>query len=159
MIFVTLGTQDKSFHRLLESIESMIEEEIITDLVVVQAGYTKFESKHMEIVDYVEMDKFEKYIDSCDLLITHGGVGSILSGCLAHKKVLAVSRLEQYNEHENDHQIQIVREFTKRNYILGCFDAKDLKKTYISVKDFKPTEYIPNNEHICNMIVDYINNI
>ena len=46
MIFVTLGTQDKSFKRLLENIDKEIEKGTIKDKVIVQAGYTKYNSKN-----------------------------------------------------------------------------------------------------------------
>lgn len=158
MIFVTLGTQDKSFVRLLKSIEVLIESGVITEEVIVQAGFTQFSSKSMKIFDYVSMDEFNAYIDRCSLLITHGGVGSILTGCLAKKKVLAVARREKYNEHENNHQIQIVDEFDKRGYIIGCLDADDLLSAYERVLEFTPVEYHPNNLKICEMIVNFIEN-
>ena len=44
MILVLLGTQNNSFHRLLEEIEKNIEDGTIKEEVVVQAGYTKFTS-------------------------------------------------------------------------------------------------------------------
>ena len=62
MIFVTLGTQDKSFKRLLQAIEKKIKVGKIKDKVIVQAGYTKFQSKYMEVFDLVPMDKFNEYI-------------------------------------------------------------------------------------------------
>ena len=60
MILVTLGTQDKSFSRLLSAIQKQIDLGIIKDKVVVQAGCTKFESKDMEIFDLIPMDDFDK---------------------------------------------------------------------------------------------------
>ena len=39
MILVTLGTQDKSFTRLLDAIQEQIDKGIIKDKVVVQAGF------------------------------------------------------------------------------------------------------------------------
>ena len=66
MIFVTLGTQDKSFDRLLKAIDKLdLDEEII-----VQAGSTKYESSKMKIFDYVSGEDFEKYIDKADIVIT-----------------------------------------------------------------------------------------
>ena len=53
MIFVSLGTQDKSFSRLLELLDKEINKGFITDNIIVQAGYTKYESKNMEIFDYL----------------------------------------------------------------------------------------------------------
>ena len=103
MIFVTLGTNDESFERLLKAIDKEIDKGTIKEKVIVQAGCTKYESKNMEILDLVPRDEFEKLISECNLLITHGGVGSILTGINKGKKVIAVPRLAKYNEHGNDH--------------------------------------------------------
>ena len=62
MILVTLGTQDKPFVRLLEMVQQLIDEKIIDQKVNVQAGYTSFSSKDMNIFDYIDMDKFYKSI-------------------------------------------------------------------------------------------------
>ena len=112
MILVTLGTQDKSFKRLLDAIQKEIDKGNIKDKVVVQAGCTQYESKDMEIFDLIPMDEFDKLISECDVLITHGGVGSILTGLRNNKKVIVCPRLAKYNEHINDHQIQITKKFS-----------------------------------------------
>ena len=90
MILVTLGTNDESFERLLKAIDKEIEKGTIKDRVVVQAGCTKYESKNMEIMDLVPREEFDKLISECDLLITHGGVGSILTGINYGKKVIYI---------------------------------------------------------------------
>ena len=88
MIFVTLGTQDKGFKRFLEAIQKQIDLGNIKEKVVVQAGCTKFESKDMEVFDLIPFDEFDKLISQADLLITHGGVGSIITGLKNNKKVI-----------------------------------------------------------------------
>lgn len=159
MIFVTLGTQDKSFERLLKSVDELILSGAVKEEVIVQAGFTQFFSKRMKIFDYISMDEFDEYINNCSLLITHGGVGSILAGCVAGKKVLAVARKAEFDEHENDHQAQIVKEFDRRGYIIGCMDAVELKSAYEKVSEFSPVEFHPNNDRICMMISKFIENI
>ena len=104
MIFVSLGTQDKPFVRLLD----YLEHSNIKDKIIVQAGFTDYESKKFEIHKYLDKDDFDKYIDEADLVICHGGVGTIVSCLNKNKKVLAVPRLSKYKEHQNDHQLQIV---------------------------------------------------
>ena len=47
MILVTLGTQDKGFERLLKQVDEEIKKGNIREKVVVQAGYTKYESPNM----------------------------------------------------------------------------------------------------------------
>ena len=63
MIFVTLGTQDKGFERLLKQIDKEICKKTITEKVVVQAGHTKFKSKNMEIFDFDSKENIDKLID------------------------------------------------------------------------------------------------
>lgn len=156
MIFVTLGTQDKSFHRLLDEIQKLIDCEIIREEVIVQAGQTKYNSTNMKIFDFVNMDDFEKYIRDCHYLISHGGVGSIINGLNHNKKVIAVARLSKYVEHENDHQVEIVREFTEKGHILGCFEVAELESQLQKIDSFTPSMYKSNNVHFCALIDELI---
>jgi len=156
MVFVTLGTQDKSFKRLLNDIDECIDNRIIKDKVVVQAGYTKYDSKNMEIFDLLDKDDFDKYISECDLLICHGGVGSILTGLKNNKKVIACPRLFKYNEHINDHQEQIVDKFSKLGYILAYNEGDNLDEIIIKSKKFKPKKYISNTDNVIKLISEFI---
>ena len=51
MILVTLGTNDKSFERLLAEVERLIDLGLIREEVVVQAGKTAYQSEKMKIWD------------------------------------------------------------------------------------------------------------
>ena len=157
MILVTLGTQDKQFKRLLDNIQKEIDAGNIKDRVVVQAGYTKYNSKDMEIFDLVDRDKFNDLINKCDLLITHGGVGSILTGLKNNKKVIVCPRLSKYKEHINDHQVQIVDNFYNSGYILKYCKGGNLKEILKQVKKFKPKKYISNTDNFIKIIEKFIN--
>ena len=152
MILVTLGTQDKSFERLLKAIDKKIEENKITDEVVVQAGMTKYKSKNMKIYDFVEYDKFDDLIKTCDILITHGGVGSIITGLKNNKKVIAAARLKQYREHTNDHQLQIIENFKDSGYIIELYDFDKIDKKINEAKTFNPKKYKSNKDKFIELI-------
>lgn len=156
MIFVTLGTQDKGFKRLLEAIQKQIDLGNIKEKVVVQAGCTKFESKDMEVFDLIPFDEFDKLISQADLLITHGGVGSIITGLKNNKKVIAAARLKKYKEHTNDHQLQIIKNFAKEGYILELDDFDKLDEVLLKAKEFKQKKYESNNDKFVSIIKDYI---
>lgn len=156
MILVTLGTQDKPFTRLLEKIEEQITLGNINEEVIVQAGYTKFVSEHMKIFDLVDREEFQNLITKCDLLITHGGVGSILTGLKNHKKVIVCPRLSKYGEHMNDHQIQIVSNFSQSGYILEYQDGDDLEVILKKVKKFKPKKFVSNTDKMVALIEQFI---
>ena len=158
MILVILGTQDKEFPRLLKAIDQEIENGVIKDKVIVQAGQTKYHSEHMEIFDLLPAPEFEKLMDQADLIITHGGAGSILSAIKKGKKVIAAARLAKYKEHHNDHQKQIIEEFASLGYILELKDFHKLGKLIEKSRNFKPKKFESNTPNMIKLIEDYIEN-
>lgn len=152
MILVTLGTQDKPFTRLLDAIQREIDNGNIKDRVVVQAGCTKYDTKDMELFDLIPLEDFDKLMGECDLLITHGGVGSIITGLKKDKKVIAVPRLAKYGEHINDHQKQIIEKFDEAGNIIGVSDLDDLGKYLKKVKKFKPKKYKSNTNNMIKLV-------
>ena len=156
MIYVSLGTQDKKFPRLLQEVDKLIDKGIIKDEVVAQIGQTKYESKNMKLYDYLSKEDVLKYMKESRFIITHGGVGTILDALKLNKKVIAVARLKLYKEHVNDHQLQIIREYTKLGYILD--GTYDLEKAIFDVNDFIPNQYVSNNENFIKQLEDYIDN-
>ena len=159
MIFVMLGTQNNSFKRLLEMLDSLIEKGKIKEEVIVQAGYTKYESKNMKIFGLVSLEELESLIEKADLIITHGGVGSITSSLKKEKKVIAIPRLHEYHEHVNNHQKEIVETFNKKGYIIGIQDVKELEEALNKAKNFEPKKYYSNNKKMLKIIEDFIDKV
>ena len=158
MILVLLGTQNNSFFRLLDKIEDCINNKLINEEVIVQAGYTSYTSNNMKILDFISETELNKLVEKANLIITHGGVGSIINSLKLNKKVIAVSRLAKYNEHVNDHQTQIVKSLNDQGYIIGLEDVNLLGDTLKRVADFVPEKYISNTENILKIISNYIDN-
>ena len=156
MILVILGTQNKTFERLLKAIDKQIELGNINDEVIVQAGQTIYESKNMKIIDFIPMDKFDGLIEKADIVISHGGVGTILKALRKNKKVIAIPRLAKYKEHVNDHQKQIVNEFAKNGHVLKCENLNKLDEVLEEVKNFKPAPYVGNNKLMLEIIESFI---
>ena len=162
MILVMLGTQNNSFERLLKKMDELIEKKIIDEKVIVQSGYTNYESKNMRIFDLIPQEELERYQEQADLIITHGGVGSIVSSIKKGKKVIAIPRLHRYHEHVNDHQKQIVESFDKKGYIIGIQRIDELRKAIIRAQEFEPKKYEDqekSNSKILEIIEDFIEKI
>ena len=117
MIFITLGTQKQSFKRLLDEIERC--KILDNEEIIAQVGYTKFVSEKIKTIDFLETDEFNRYIGNSEFVITHGGVGSIFDALLKNKKVIAVPRLKKYNEHIDDHQVEICEKLATLGYIIN----------------------------------------
>ena len=143
MILVTLGTQKQKFYRLLDAVEKLKTDE---EIIVQAGGSADYKSDRMKIFDFISYDEMNKYIDQADLIITHGGTGSIIMPLQKGKKVIASPRLEKYGEHINDHQVEIVNVFSDEKHILAYNDGDDLQKIYEESKSFTPIPYISNTK-------------
>lgn len=145
MILVTLGTQKEQFTRLLD----YIEKSKIKDEIIVQAGYTKYNSKKMKIFDFIPYEEMIEYIKKANLIITHGGTGSILMPLKEGKKVVACARLCKYGEHVDDHQKQLTEIFKEKKYILELTEDNDLDDLLEISKKFAFKKFVSNtNEFI-----------
>ncbi len=147
LIFVTLGTQDKPFPRLLEAIQKQIDNGNIKkdEKIVVQSGCTKFESADMEIMPYMDIKEFNKNIEDADIVICHAGVGTLLAGLKKNKKIIAAARLKKYGEHVNDHQLQILENFSNAGHLVALEDFDKLDELLKDIKDFNPKPFNSNN--------------
>lgn len=157
MILVLLGTQNNSFIRLLKEVEKCIDSGIIKEDVVAQIGNTDYSTEKMLIKKFYSQQEIEELIDKANLIIAHGGVGSIITCIKRNKKVIAVPRLKKYKEHVNDHQLQIVESLSQEGYIIGLKELEELDKAIKNIENFKPKEFISNTSNMINKIVEYIN--
>jgi len=144
MILVTLGTQQQKFYRLLKAIEDLnLDEEII----VQAGGSSDYKSDKLKIFKFISYDEMNELLKRADLVITHGGTGSILGALKNGKKVIACPRLSKYGEHVDDHQKEIVENFASEGYLLMYDDGCDMLDIYKKSLDFKPMKYISNKNN------------
>lgn len=152
MILVKLGTQKQEFKRLLD----YIEKSHIEDDIIVQAGHTKYKSKKMQIYDFIEYDKMQEYTKKADLVITHGGTGSIVESIQMGKKTIACARKKQYGEHADDHQEQVTDILYEEGYILKLDENIKLDDLIKQIKTFKPKKFISNTEKFKESLIKEI---
>lgn len=159
LILILLGTQDKPFTRLLKAVDKAIMDGFIKEEVIAQIGFTKYASKNIKTFNLIPKDDYENIIGEARLIITHAGVGSILTGLKKDKKVIAAARLKRYGEHTNNHQQEILNEFCNKGYILKLENFEDLPKVLKEAENFKPSKYKSNNKQFIKLIEDYIDNL
>ncbi len=145
-ILVTVGTQEQEFKRLFEMIEAINFPAEYT----VQSGSTKYQNDNYKIVPFIE--DFISEIANNDIIITHGGVGSILNSIQANKKVIAVPRLKKYGEHVNDHQVEICTNYAKKNLIMMVQTTEQLRQALHNIDKFEPAKFVSNNQRFIEQL-------
>ncbi|SHJ92904.1 UDP-N-acetylglucosamine transferase subunit ALG13 [Anaerobranca californiensis DSM 14826] len=156
MIFVVLGTQDIPFTRLLKKLDRLITDGKIKEQVIVQSGFTKYSKNNMKVFDFLSPEEMDSYYDKAKFIISHGGTGSLMKGIKKRKKIIAVPRLAKYNEHKDDHQLEIVRLFAEKKYLLAIENIDELDKALEDIETFEPEIYISKKDVIIKTIEQFI---
>ncbi len=160
MIFLTLGTQDFNFIRLLQAVEKAVENGVIKEEVIAQIGNNKFSSKHMKCFSFLDKESFNKYMEKADFIISHAGTGSIITALKKEKKILVGARLKKYGEHIDDHQLEILEAFTKLNLIIPLKkDFSDLENKILNLNQYEVNTYQSNTVHFNNNLISLINKL
>lgn len=141
MIFVTLGTQDFPFNRLLQLVDRLVEEGVLREEVFAQGGFSSYVPRHYECVDFLDSGEFARRIAEAEFLIVHGGVGTIMHGLSAGKKLIVVPRAGEYAEHVDDHQSEIAEKFAGEGYLLCAKTYEELKAAVLGIREFSPRQY------------------
>ena len=118
MIFVTVGSRNYPFDRLFKKIDELYDKGVLTDRLFAQIGTSTYKPKNYDYKDFISQEEFLDYIKESDIVVSHGASGSIMKALNEGKKVIAVTRLEKYGEHINDHQIQNNEAFSSNGYVL-----------------------------------------
>ena len=139
-VFVITGTQKFPFNRLIQSVDQLAEPgHILEDAdITAQSGAATVRTKHMHCIPFLSPEEMSGYTNAADLVITHGGTGAIMESLQAGKPVIAVARLSKYGEHVDDHQMEIVDQFTKDNYVIGLHETNDLEQAVQKGLRFTP---------------------
>lgn len=124
MIFVSLGSREYQFDRLLKKIDELVEQKTITEKVFAQIGQSTYVPKNYEYERYMAVDEFKKHQEKAELIISHGGTGALVGALKLGKQVIAVPRLAKYGEHTDDHQLQVSHALSEKGYLL-CVEDMD----------------------------------
>lgn len=156
MIFITVGSQKFQFNRLLKAVDEQVADGRITDEVFAQTGASDYKPRHYQYVNYLNRDEFAEWQQKAEIEITHGGTGAIIGAVKKGKKVIAVPRLARYGEHVDDHQIQLIDEFSELDLICKCTNCDNLWKAIETVRKTEYKSYQSNTARIIESIESFI---
>ena len=114
MIFVTVGTHEQPFNRLIKEVDRLVETGVIKDDVFIQTGYSTYEPQFCKWSSLISFDKMNELMETSDIIITHGGPATFMSAIANGKKPIVVPRQEKYDEHVNDHQVDFAQQVKER---------------------------------------------
>lgn len=126
MIFVTVGTHEQPFNRLVKKIDELKRDGVIKEDVIIQTGFSTYEPKYCQWSKLIPYQQVIKNVADARIVITHGGPASFIMPLQIGKTPIVVPRQYKYGEHVNDHQVEFARNVSER---MGTIiDVEDIDK-------------------------------
>ena len=121
MIFVTVGTQ-LPFDRMIRAVDQWAGVRFPRPSVMAQIGPTDFIPQHLTARPFVGVKEFAELARDACVIVSHAGIGSILTAQSFGKPIVIMPRQAMLGEHRNDHQLATAARFRNRP---GVFVAND----------------------------------
>lgn len=135
MIFVTVGTHEQPFDRLIKKVDELKRDGVIKEEVIIQTGFSTYEPVHCQWSKLIPYDQMIKNVEEARIVITHGGPATFIMPLQVGKIPVVVPRQKQYNEHVNDHQLEFAHHVTRRMGTIIC--VEDVEKLGEIITDFE----------------------
>lgn len=135
MIFVTVGTHEQQFNRLIKCVDELKASGKIDQEVIIQTGFCDYEPKACKWQKLFGYEEMSKLVSEADIVITHGGPASFISVLQSGKMPIVVPRKLSFGEHVNDHQVQFCSAVEEKygNIIL----VEDISKLEEIITDYR----------------------
>lgn len=163
MIFVTVGTHEQPFNRVLQYIDDLKKNEKIQEDIVMQTGYSTYQPENCKWFRLLPYQKMVEYVDNARIIITHGGPSSFLMPLQIAKIPIVVPRQKQFDEHVNDHQLEFCLQVSERmNNIIVIKNIEDLGETilnYDKIISRMQSKLVRNNEKFCDNFQSLVDNM
>ena len=156
MIFVTVGTHEQAFNRLVEYMDEWAAEH--EEEVIIQTGYSTYEPQQARWSKLYPYQKMVELVNQARIVITHGGPSSFIMPLQVGKTPIVVPRLHRYDEHVNDHQLKFSKEVESRmGTIIVVEDVKKLGYVIEHYDDMKKEgKNTNNNTRFCENLEEII---
>lgn len=133
MIFVTVGTHEQPFNRLIKKIDELKKDGIIKEEVIMQIGYSTYEPKYCKWFKLLPYSEMVKNVKDARIVITHGGPASFIMPLQIGKVPIVVPRQKEFDEHVNNHQMDFSKAVEERmGIIITVTDIDKLEEIIIN---------------------------
>ena len=151
MIFVSVGTNEARFDRLLEAVASLpFDEELL-----IQHGHSgHIDRPGAELVDFLTFDAMVDTIRAARVVVTHAGVGSVMVSVANGKRPLVVPRRKAFGEAVDDHQLQLGRRFAHAGLVTLVEDPAELGTAVASAQE--AAEIVPSASTLAADLSGYL---
>lgn len=124
MIFVTVGTQ-LPFDRLITAIDIWAAGHPAIPIFA-QTGPSNQVPANMKSAQFVPPELADEMFQKAELIISHAGMGSILTALRYKKPILIMPRRASLGEHRNEHQLATAKWLGKKSGVTVAWNESEI---------------------------------
>lgn len=124
MILVTVGTHTEGFERLVRWMDEIAAE--LEDEVIIQIGHTSIEPEHADWFEFKDIEEIIELTEEADIVVGHGGAGTILTTLEAGTPIICVPRREKHGEIYDDHQFELTTKLAQKGTLAIATSKEEL---------------------------------
>jgi len=136
-VFASVGTHPQQFDRLLKELDSLALKNKSWK-VFAQTGNSGYKPKNFGYKRFLNSQEYGKRIQEADIVVSHGGAGTIINSMLLGKKLVVVPRLEKFKEHTNNHQLDLAKALSRQGKVLAVERIQELGAVIKKAVSFTP---------------------
>ena len=159
MIFVTVGTHEQPFNRLVAFMDKWAE--VHDEKVTIQTGFSTYNPINCVWDKFYPYKKMLALVQEARIVITHGGPSSFILPLQVGKTPIVVPRKYENNEHVNNHQIYFAKTVEKRleniKVVENVEELSNVIDNYDEIVSYKIKGLQSNNLSFCNQLNDIVN--
>lgn len=163
MIFVTVGTHEQPFDRLIAHLDKMKKDKTISEEVLIQTGYSTYVPNYCQWQKMFSYQEMINYIKEAHIVITHGGPSSFIMPLQIGKIPIVVPRQKQLGEHINNHQVDFIRKIADiRQNVIVAESMEDLERAILNYDELSKkivTNVDNNTAEFCEKIEAIVNEL
>jgi UDP-N-acetylglucosamine--N-acetylmuramyl-(pentapeptide) pyrophosphoryl-undecaprenol N-acetylglucosamine transferase len=137
LLFVTVGAT-LPFDRMVESVAELKRAGDIPEKVLAQVGIGGVQWPELECVETMSFDEMRSTLKRADLVVSHGGTGSLITALRERCRTVVMPRLFERGEHYDNHQLEISEAFEKRGLVRTARSTVELREALRAVRDIEP---------------------
>ena len=152
MIFVTVGTHEQQFDRLVKKVDELKGRNLIREQVVIQTGFSTYEPSNCIWKQWLSHDEMYRYVKDARIVVTHGGPASFLMPVQMGKVPVVVPRQQECGEHVNNHQLTFAKSLSSRGAgLIVVEDIADLGDVLTNYDRYVEKKRDKNTYHSNNL--------
>ena len=137
LLFATVGAT-LPYPRLIESVAELKRAGLIPERIIAQVGIGGARPENLECVETMSFDEIQATLKDADIVVTHGGTGSLITALRERCRTVVMPRLFELGEHYDNHQLEISEAFEKRGLVRTARDKEELKAALGAVREMEP---------------------